>query len=498
MGDLLFRESGYTRRKRMGRKLRSESVLGFIRLSPYHRLRLAPSKEDDVKRTPGSDLSRRNFLKIGGAALAAGAIVPSGKAEMSISEGTEPGIRRYRTLGRTGFKVSDISLGCAPVSDANVIRYAYDHGLNYFDTAETYGGGASERAIGEAMQFLDRDKIFISTKLLVNEDDTETTLRDRFTACLERMNTDRADALFNHDTQSMDLVTHEGFHAAVASLKAEGRLKHAGISSHGPRGRGQDGLGDVLVNAAEDNRYDLMLLTYNFLNESEADRVLVACKARNIGTTAMKTVPGYINVEPWDEDAPFQPYLDYIERAGQNGVSREQAIENIKNWIASQMSVTEQMKPFVAKHGIESDERMHEASVQWVLKNPDMHTVCVSMPDFDTMGRFLPLSGTQLSDAGATLLDDFRLAVGDRYCRHGCSDCNSVCPSDVPVSTIMRYSYYFAMQGREKYAMGKYAKLGDRNVLQCMGCSAPCLDACSHGVQVQANLLAADTRLRLV
>lgn len=450
-----------------------------------------------MKRNSANDLSRRNFLKIGGAALAAGAIVPSGKAEMALTEGTEAGISRYRTLGRTGFQVSDISLGCAPVSDANVIRYAFDHGLNYFDTAEGYGGGASERAIGEAMPHLDRDKIFITTKLVVEDDDTEEILRDRFAACLERLKTDHVDALFNHDVQSLTHVKHEGYHAALASLKAEGRVKHGGISSHGPRGRGQDGLGDVLVNAAEDNRYDLMLLTYNFLNESEADRVLVACKARKIGTTAMKTVPGYVNVEPWNEEAPFQPYLDYIERAGQNGVSREQAIENIKNWIESQMSVSEQMKPFVEKHGIESDERMHEASVQWVLKNPDMHTVCVSMPDFDTLGRFIPLSGTQLSSAGAGMLEDFRLAVGDRYCRHGCSDCNSVCPADVPVSTIMRYSYYFTMQGREKYAMGKYARLGDRNVLQCMNCSAPCLAACPHGVQVQANLLAADANLRL-
>ena len=44
-----------------------------------------------------------------------------------------------RTLGRTGFRVSDISMGCGMISDSNVVRYAYDHGMNLFDTAEASG-----------------------------------------------------------------------------------------------------------------------------------------------------------------------------------------------------------------------------------------------------------------------------------------------------------------------------------------------------------------------
>ncbi len=58
----------------------------------------------------------------------------------------------YRTLGRTGWRVSDIGMGTVPLRDADVVRYAYDKGVNYFDTAEGYGNGAAERAIGDAMQ----------------------------------------------------------------------------------------------------------------------------------------------------------------------------------------------------------------------------------------------------------------------------------------------------------------------------------------------------------
>jgi uncharacterized protein len=450
-----------------------------------------------VKRDQTEQLSRRSFLKAGGAVLATGALAPLVAGAEESPATPDLTIRGHRMLGRTGFRVSDISLGCAPVSDANVVRYAYDHGVNYFDTAESYGGGASERAIGEAMPHMDRSKIFITTKVVLDPDDGEEVIRERFTGCLERMKTDYADALYNHDVQSRELIDHKGFHAAVASLKAEGRLRHAGISSHGPGGRGQDSLADVLVQAAEDGRFDLMLFTYNFLNQNEADRVLVACKGANIGTTAMKTVPGYLHVEPWDEANPYQPYLDYIERVAEQGVSRQDAIQRIENWIGGQAGMSEAMKPFVEKHGLDSQERLHEASVQWVLRNPDMHTICVSMADFESLDRFLGISGTKLSLGGEGMLEDFRVAVGDRYCRHGCSDCNTACPQDVPVSTIMRYSYYFAMQGREKYAMGKYAKLGDRNVLRCAACDAPCTAACPHGVQVPANLLSADALLRL-
>ena len=81
-------------------------------------------------------------------------------------EQEKPKIRRYRTLGRTNFKVSDLAIG-GWGKEANVYRYAYDHGINYFDTGESYGNGDSERKIGEALQHMDRKKVFITTKLIL-------------------------------------------------------------------------------------------------------------------------------------------------------------------------------------------------------------------------------------------------------------------------------------------------------------------------------------------
>ena len=172
-----------------------------------------------------SGLSRRNFLKIGGAAVA-GSTIPF-TAGCNKVDNTK--IKEYRTLGRTGFKCSDIALGGLP-NDGDVVRYAYDKGVNYFDTAESYGRGEAETRIGNAMQFMDRTKIFITTKIHFEADETEEGLLERYAKCLERMKTDYADALYIHAVDNVEILNHKGFHSAIEKLKAEGRVKHAGVS----------------------------------------------------------------------------------------------------------------------------------------------------------------------------------------------------------------------------------------------------------------------------
>ncbi len=288
---------------------------------------------------------------------------------------------------------------------------------------------------------------------------------------------------------SLDLVTHEGFHAAAEQLKAEGRLRHVGISSHGPRGAEGDSMEAVLTAAAQDGRFDLMLLSYNFLNREEADRVLAECKQRNIGTTAMKTMPGYLEVDPVDPDNLSEDYQNYVDRVAEEGVTREEAIERIRNWVAGQQESIDQIKPFAEKHGIDSNERLRDASLQWALQNADMHAVCMGIQAFEDIDRFVVFSGTALSSSNAQFIDDYQQVFASHYCRHGCTACAGACPRDVPVSTIMRYGSYFALQGREKHAMRKYAKLGTRNAQSCLACAGKCEQACPHGLNIQGKMI---------
>jgi predicted aldo/keto reductase-like oxidoreductase len=445
------------------------------------------------KRGSENPLSRRQFLIAGGAAAAAtGLPAISGATE----DNDHPKIRRYRTLGRTGFEVSDIVMGNG-ATDSKLVRYAYDHGINYFDTGESYGNGKHERVIGGAMKHMDRPKIFVTTKLKLEEGDTERSILDRSEKCLERLETGYADALFMHMVYHADTLKNEGFHAAAKKLKSDNKVRFVGLSCHGPRKDDQDSMEKVLSAAVEDGRFDLCLMSYNFMNTEEAERVLALCKRHNVGTTAMKTAPGAVDIQPFDPENPTGEYLAYIERKQKEGQPREESIEEIKKWRARQKKSYDDTKPFRDTYGLTSAAEMRDTAIKWVLQNDDMHAACIRMREFDDVDRFVALSGSQLQLAERRFLEEFRLAHNRLYCRHGCSECLARCSEGLPVSTIMRYSYYFTGQGREKEAMAKYARLGEINGARCLGCDAPCDGACPHGIDIQANLLAAHSLLTL-
>lgn len=255
---------------------------------------------------------------------------------------------------------------------------------------------------------------------------------------------------------------------------------------------------DVLCAAAEDGRFDVMLLIYNFMNKEAGEKVLAACKEKNVGTTAMKTSPGILKVTPFDPENPTEQQAQMMERMQKRGMSKESIIERMKRRVESQEEAKVKTQPFADKYQIKTEEQLHKASILWVLQNPDMHAVCVSFSDIDLVDKIVPISGTKLSRADFRFLEEYSYAFNDQYCRHGCNACITRCPKQIPVSTIMRYAYYFECQHREKYAMGKYADLKGWDASNCAACDTPCNQSCPYGVDVQAQLLRAHSLLTFV
>ena len=164
-------------------------------------------------------IGRRHFLKkstLGmiGAGVAARTGFPGTKQEES---NPAPKIKGYRTLGRTGFKVSDLSLGAS--LDEGLIGTALDAGMNYIDTAEQYPG--HHRIIAAAMKGRNRKEIFISTKLQVLEDKTKEGFLKRTRKCLEELEMDYVDCIMMHCPEKAETVKTEGFHAAIPGVKAD-------------------------------------------------------------------------------------------------------------------------------------------------------------------------------------------------------------------------------------------------------------------------------------
>ncbi|MCX7605071.1 MAG: aldo/keto reductase, partial [Bryobacteraceae bacterium] len=102
--------------------------------------------------------SRRNFL-------AAGLAAPA--ATIPLSQKTAPApaapALSYRTLGKTGIKVTTVGFGCMVTSDASVIERAAEMGINYFDTARVYSRGNNERMVASALKGR-RQRVILSTK----------------------------------------------------------------------------------------------------------------------------------------------------------------------------------------------------------------------------------------------------------------------------------------------------------------------------------------------
>jgi predicted aldo/keto reductase-like oxidoreductase len=389
-------------------------------------------------------------------------------------------------------------MGTGPLREPAVVRYAYDKGINYFDTAESYGGnGAAERAIGGAMAHMDRSKIFIATKAVLRErDDTEAVIQ-KIRQSLERLDTEYIDAYKMHACSTVEALNHPGYHAAIDQMKAEGRVRFTGVSYHGRAQTDQTGMADQLVAAAEDGRFDVMLLVYNFMTHQDGDRILAACKANNVGTTAMKTAPGSLRYQPVDPANLSEEQEQYLQAQARRNQSRERAIQRLQTQADRQKSFYDRTRPFAEQYGIQTEDQLRLGSIHWVLQNPDMHTACVAVNDFAFIDNVVALSGTQLTTAEEQLLEELAGALDQQYCRHGCFECADRCPLELPVSTIMRYAYYYESQGREKYAMAKYAGLGGARAAACLECAGPCEGACPHGLDIQSNLVQVHNLLTL-
>src|ERR1039458_1519472 len=117
--------------------------------------------------------SRRAFLSAGLILPVVGASSRMGLADSGIGlfrapdESVEtpatPARLDYRTLGRTGLKVTTLGFGCMITSDPSVIERAADIGINLFDTARGYQQGNNERMVGAALG-AKRKQIVLSTK----------------------------------------------------------------------------------------------------------------------------------------------------------------------------------------------------------------------------------------------------------------------------------------------------------------------------------------------
>ena len=127
-----------------------------------------------------------------------------------------------------------------------------------------------------------------------------------------------------------------------------------------------------------------------------------------------------------------------------------------------------------------------QAAFRWVLSNPGVDAVTISMTSIERIDEYLGASGSyEVSQSEFELLKTYAHLNGASYCRHACNDCEGACPYGVPIADVLRTRMYATDYQDIPFALSEYALLGD-GAAACLTCSGkPCQGSCSHGLHIE-------------
>ena len=192
-----------------------------------------------------------------------------------------------RALGRTGLIVSAVGLGGIPFQriDAEqttaIMRRALELGINLIDTARGYT--VSESYIGQGLKQLGRERFIVATKSMKR--DRQGVLEELATS-LNNLQTDYIDLYQFHNVATQAdyevLMGENGAYRAIMEKKAEGVIRHVGITSHSV---------DLLNQFVEDGHFETIQFPYNPM-ERQGEQVFRAAQAKGIGFLVMKPYAG--------------------------------------------------------------------------------------------------------------------------------------------------------------------------------------------------------------
>ncbi len=211
----------------------------------------------------------------------------------------------YTQLGNSGLNVSTLAFGAWQIGDDDywgpaehadadaVVKAALDGGINLFDTAELYGAGASERALGKALGSRRKD-VYIASKV-APEHCAPDQLRASCEASLTHLGTDYLD-LYQVHWPCRD-VPFADTYAELRRLKDEGKIRNIGVSNFGP---------NDMINWCEAGEMASNQLGYNLLFRAIEFEILPACRKLGAGVLAYMPLMQGILAGRWHavEDIP--------------------------------------------------------------------------------------------------------------------------------------------------------------------------------------------------
>ena len=380
-----------------------------------------------------SNSSRRDFLSAGLALPVAGLASATGFGKATGRSSPAPLLTStpkltYRTLGKTGLKVTTVGFGCMITSDASVVERAADIGINYFDTARGYQHGNNERMVGAALKTKRKDLILSSKSHAFTKDDALSNLD----TSLRELGTDYLDIWYLHSRDRTSDVSDELFEAQQIAKK-QGKIRFAGLSTHNPK--------DMIPFLVKKGTIDVVLATYNFTMDKAMDAAIDEASKAGMGVVGMKVMAGGFRTTK-----PENPLYAKFKKGG-----------------------------------------AMLAALKWVLKNPKVDTTIPGMTDMDQLEENLKAMAEPYSEVDEKLLAQHLDHIGPLYCRM-CGGCEGTCAKGLPVANMLRYLTY--ADGYGQFSLGRehfLALPAEVTSVRCQDC-ASCTVTCPFGVKVLSRL----------
>jgi aryl-alcohol dehydrogenase-like predicted oxidoreductase len=217
----------------------------------------------------------------------------------------------YRTLGKTNFKVSEISLGTwqvggkwgDPFSDKvaeGILHAAIDAGVNFIDTADVYSAGLSEEAVGRVVKSRS-ERIYVATKCgrqitpHLNEGYTQKALRGYVEDSLRRTGLETIDLMQLHCPPTEVFYRPEIF-GLFDRLKEEGKVQHLGVSVE----KVEEGL-----KAIEFDNVTTVQMIFNIFRQRPAESFFHKARKRNVGIIVRVPLASGLLTGKFDKDSTF-------------------------------------------------------------------------------------------------------------------------------------------------------------------------------------------------
>jgi hypothetical protein len=357
-------------------------------------------------------------------------------------------VREYGRLGRTEWRVSDTVLGTGRLkgeAGEKIARLALSRGINYLDTAPDYSGAGSENAIGRAIADHPREELFIATKFCtplghLGPGTSVEGYKEAVYGSLERLGTDYVDLIHVHSCDEVERLMDPNMHSAFEELKAEGKVRFLGFSTHTPR------LIEVANAAIDSGKFDVMMLAYHHGIWPEIGEVITrARREQDMGVVAMKTLKG----------------------AKHHGLD-----------------------------GFQQDADSYaQAALRWVHSNPDVSCAVISFFEMQHVDEYLHASGQKVTGQDVAVLERYDQEIDRTYCRPHCGACLDSCPEGLPIDDVLRQRMYFEDYRSEQEAVQNYARL-EKDASVCVGCSAPCAGSCPFELDIQGRMTGTHELLR--